>query len=204
MKDEGYIKFNFEAIEEVVLSHSEVEDLIDLRTKLYDIGLIGFSDGVSFGNVSKRANGDEFVISSSNTGDKRILSPEQFALVTFVDLDRNMVKFKGKNPPSSETLTHYSVYKAFPEANYVVHFHNHNIWEYYLDKLPTTPKSAGYGTTELAKSILELRANFHATEKISAIILGGHYDGVVTFGRSVDEVLDNINKLYRKEFLIQD
>lgn len=197
--DEGYIKFRYKAINDSVPDLSCVEDLIDLRTKLYDLGLIGFKDGVSFGNLSKRLKANEFIITISNIGRIRILQPEHFATVSFVEINNNYVEYKGKYPPSSETITHFAVYYAFQKANYVVHFHHYQIWEETKNKFPSTPEDKSYGTVELARAIIDIRSKFKYEPSSEIIVLGGHEAGLLVFGTSTKLVLEKIQKVLHNQ-----
>lgn len=197
--DEGYVKFKFEFLGTQTPSQDELQDLIDLRAFLFDLGLIGYSEGISFGNISKRVEGRKFIISASNTGKFRFISPEYFVYIATVDLERNLVRCVGKNPPSSETITHYAVYETFPRANFVVHFHNLKIWSDLKNRVITTPENAGFGTVELAMSILELKNKFPTNTKKGIIVLGGHKSGIIAFGENPDRLKVEIQNLFQKK-----
>ncbi|MEJ5287056.1 MAG: class II aldolase/adducin family protein [Bacteroidota bacterium] len=195
--DEGYIKFKFELVDGNLPEELDISDVNDLRTKVFDLGLIGFYENISYGNISKRLDGLNFVITASNTGKYRVLSPEQFTVITFVDIDRNFVKCIGKYPPSSETITHFAIYSTFPNANFVVHFHNSKIWNELKNKKITTPDNVEYGTVELARSILNLKSIADISVEVGTIVLGGHKDGVIVFGSNVEQLLEEIYSFYK-------
>ncbi len=201
MADEGYIKFSFRLIDNSAPSHEEIEDLNNLRTKLWDLSIIGAIGGVSFGNVSKRRGDNEFIISASNTGSRRVLTPEDFVIIYKTDFERNLVEYSGASPPSSETLTHSAVYLALPKVSFVVHFHNKDIWQALVDLCPTTPKQYQYGTPELAKSVYDLCFKYQNYEGI--IILGGHFEGIVAFAGNVERlekiIINLLDEPKRKE-----
>lgn len=193
--DEGYIKFKHKAIDDTFPELPLVEDLINLRTKLFDLNLIGVEGNVSFGNVSKRVKGNEFVITASNTGQLRVLEPKHFVIVNFVQLETNYVEYSGKMPPSSETLTHFAIYSTFQKANYVVHFHNFRIWNRFKNRIPTTPEDKTYGTVELARAVIDIKSEFRTEPKSGVIALGGHESGMLVFGDSIEIVLKEIEQI---------
>ncbi|MGB9912507.1 MAG: class II aldolase/adducin family protein, partial [Candidatus Kapaibacteriota bacterium] len=180
--DEGYIKFRYEFSEGKLIDESKIQDLQQFRTFLYDLGLIGSFNNISYGNVSKRIEQLSFVISASNTGTFRVLPAEYFVLIKFVDVEKGIVHCVGKFPPSAETITHYAVYSTFHNANYVIHFHNSQIWNKLKHFKPTTPDNAQYGSLDLAKSILSFKDNLDTNICIGTIVLGGHKDGIIVFG----------------------
>ncbi|MCX7908176.1 MAG: class II aldolase/adducin family protein [Ignavibacteria bacterium] len=193
--NEGYIKFQYKIVDGAYPKYDEVAELIKLRTHFFDLGLIGYDGKVSFGNISKRINETEFIISASNTGLQRVLSPEDFVIVFSVELNKNFVLCKGKFPPSSEALTHFSIYRTFEFANYAVHFHNYSIWKRLKNVLPTTNKNYSYGSIELANSISQLKWQISGTKGVGVIVLGGHESGLFIFGKEDKLILEEINKL---------
>ncbi len=195
--NEGYIKFQFNQISETEPPLNEVLDLLELRTKLYDLGLVGFVENVSYGNVSKRISQNSFIITASNTGKTREIGTKDLVTVVSVDYEKNLVNFIGKFPPSSETLTHFAIYSSFQFAFYVVHFHHRGIWQKWVFKMPTTPVEYEYGTIQLAQSIAQLSPFFHDDEDAGVVVLGGHHDGIVVFGKSISAILKCIEKLFK-------
>ncbi|MFN3305850.1 MAG: class II aldolase/adducin family protein [Candidatus Kapaibacteriota bacterium] len=193
--NEGYIKFQVNQIADTEPSLDEVQDLLALRIKLYDLGLIGFAENISYGNVSKRISHNTFIITATNTGKTREIETKDLVKVISVDIEKNLVHYVGKLPPSSETLTHFAIYSTFEFALFVVHFHHKRIWQKWLFQLPTTPVVCEYGSVQLAQSIAQLSPFFQNDEDFGVVILGGHRDGVMVFGRSIDAILKCIKQL---------
>ena len=192
--NEGYIKFDLKWDKKsVVLPESMLSELNNFRTTLFDLGLIGmYPDGIGFGNISIRfGNNDQFIITGSATGQLRTLTKEHFSLVTGFDIEKNTVICEGQIAASSESMSHAALYKSTYNINAVVHVHHKKIWDKYLNNLPTTPKNAEYGTIEMANEIIKLA---HVSEGI--IIMGGHEEGIVSFGTTLEEVTNKIIKLY--------
>lgn len=199
--NEGYIKFNYLLIDGPPPSFDAIKDINDFRTELWDKGLLGsFPNGVSFGNISKRALECLFIISGSNTGKYRILQPEHYVCITEINVNSNLLVCNGKIPPSSEALTHLAIYSALPSVNFVLHFHNSKIWAQLLNKFPTTNPKAEYGTIELAKELASL-CKLLNSQKDNIVVLGGHRDGIVAFAENIQTLREKVVNLldYRKQ-----
>jgi ribulose-5-phosphate 4-epimerase/fuculose-1-phosphate aldolase len=194
MHNEGYIKFDLQWDKKSVdFPENMLSELNDFRTKLFNLGLIGmYPDEIGFGNISIRfGNNDQFIISGSATGQLRTLTKEHFSLVTGFDNEKNTIICEGQIAASSESMSHAALYKSNHNINAVVHVHHKKLWEKYLNNLPTTPKNAEYGTTEMANEVKKLA---HVPEEI--IIMGGHEEGIVSFGTNLGEATNRIIKLY--------
>ncbi|OFX88160.1 MAG: hypothetical protein A2W99_10550 [Bacteroidetes bacterium GWF2_33_16] len=194
MHNEGYIKFDLQWEKANFIFPDKLFLEMNLfRKRLFDLGLIGmYSDGIGFGNVSIRIGDTNlFIISGSATGSIPNLSKENYSLVTGFDIDKNTIYCQGNTAASSESMSHAALYKSNQKINAVVHVHHKKLWEKYLNNLPTTPKNAEYGTTEMANEIKKLA---NASEGV--IIMGGHEEGIVSFGTTLEEATNRIIKLY--------
>lgn len=194
MPNEGYIKFDLQWDKKSVdFPEYLLSELNDFRTRLFDLGLIGmYPDEIGFGNVSIRfGNNNQFIISGSATGQLRTLTKEHISHVTGFNIDKNTVFCEGQIAASSESMSHAALYKSNHNINAVVHIHHKKLWDNYLNDLPTTPKNAEYGTTEMANEIKKLA---HVSEGV--IIMGGHEEGIVSFGTNLGEATNRIIKLY--------
>lgn len=157
--------------------------------------LIGsFPDGIGYGNVSIRTGSDQFIISGTATGNKKELTETDYSFVTRYNIEKNEVECTGLSKASAESLSHAAVYLGDPEIQSVIHIHNLVLWERYLDVLPTTPQTAEYGTPELAFAILKLFEKKEVSTS-QVIIMGGHKEGIITFGKSVEGAGLNMLKL---------
>ncbi len=98
---------------------------------------------------------------------------------------------RGEIEASSESLSHAAIYAALPEIKSVIHIHNQRLWQKFLHILPATSLSAEYGTPKLAD---EIRRILVQTEKQNQriFILGGHPDGLISYGRSIFEAYKEI------------
>lgn len=182
--DEGYIKFNLNWEERIFNFSDQVfSEINTARSKLYETGLIGaYPNGIGFGNLSMRNSANSFVISGSATGNFKMLLKKHYALVTDFDINKNSVSCIGLSKASSESLSHAIIYESNPKVNAVIHVHHKEMWNCYFEKLPTTKKKAKFGTPEIALEIKKL-----AYKSSGIIIMGGHPEGIITYGKSLFE-----------------
>jgi ribulose-5-phosphate 4-epimerase/fuculose-1-phosphate aldolase len=177
-------------------AHDAVRALVGWRRVLFDLGLLGRDarryEGAAYGNVSARTGpfpGDRgaraFVITGTQTSDRRDVSEDDFCVVTQSDVRRNHVTSVGPARPSSESMTHATVYDASPTIRAVLHVHAPAIFRARLS-LPETAPDVDYGTPEMAREVARLwRAS--ALPDVRVFIMRGHEDGVVAFGKNVDD-----------------
>jgi len=193
--DEGYIKFNLEWKEQsfdfpVPLFHS----IQTWRQKLFDLNLIGaYPNGIGFGNLSIRYHQNQFIITGSATGNFKQLTKRHYALVKNFDLDKNTLCAIGATKASSESLSHAAIYQANQEVNAVIHIHHQKFWEKYIHKLPTTPQNVAFGTPEMAYEISKL-----VKQEKGIIIMGGHAEGIMAYGKSLNEAGKIVLNHYQK------
>lgn len=185
--DEGYIKFNCQWLEAVPLSQKRIAAINAWRDKLFDMGLIGvYPDGVGYGNISMRFRGNTFIITGSATGSLPKLDGRHYVLVNEYDLSQNSLVCTGPIKASSESLSHAAVYESSPQTQAVMHVHSRSLWEKLLTKGPVTSLKAAFGTPEIA---FEIRRLFRETsvEEEKVIVMGGHPEGIISFGASLEE-----------------
>lgn len=188
MNETGSVKFKCEQLPAEIPRFTGFDQLNEYRRKLVDLGLIGIdANGISFGNISVRGEKpSEFYVTGSGTGDLATLSPTDCAKVVAYDVAKNWLKCEGGRVASSESLTHGAVYESNPTANAVIHCHNLKLWSALLDKAPTTPKRAAYGTPEMAQAVRQLFDTTNVkTKKI--FVMAGHEGGLVAFGNDLAE-----------------
>lgn len=187
-QEEGYIKFKAEWEKSPPLPVRFFKKLNYWRDKLYMLGLLGaYPDGIGYGNISERFNKKgNFIISGSATGQFPSLTPKHYSLVTGLDIDKNRLVCQGPVIASSESMSHAVVYRTVPEAGGIIHVHHKPLWQYLLHKVPTTDKSAPYGTPEMALSIIDLLESTDLI-RIKIFAMEGHEEGIFTFGKDLDE-----------------
>jgi len=185
--DEGYIKFNCNWILSNDIPLDKVAELNRWREIMYDKGWIGlYPDGIGFGNISMRCNEKTFLISGTATGGLPTLTKSHYSLVTNYNLSTNTVTCMGPVKASSESLTHALIYECSAATNAVIHIHNLDLWNRLLHHAPTSSENISYGTPEMANEIKRLFAET-ALGKEKIIVMGGHQEGIISFGRDLEE-----------------
>ncbi len=194
MIDEGYIKFKCEWTEGP--APVGIADIVAVRNEMYQLGLIGAyqPEGIGYGNISKKLDSGEFVISCSATGLVETATPAHFCIVNEVSVAENLVKCYGPAPASSESLTHAMIYSCDPTINAVIHAHSQALWKQLLLSHPFTAKDVPYGTPEMAKEVIRL---FTETElkTLKTFAMAGHDEGIVTFGSKLNEARSEMLKI---------
>jgi hypothetical protein len=189
MIDEGYIKFNSQLHQTPPPSEWVVEEVNLWRDRMYALGYIGAYEGeIGYGNISVKSDllDDEFIVTGSGTGNIPILFANHFTRVSSYSIDANSVVCEGRIDASSESMTHAAVYACAPDARAVIHIHSGRHWVSLLDKIPTTSKSAAYGTPEMAREIKRL---FDETDfrEIRVMVMAGHDEGILSYGTNLDQ-----------------
>jgi len=195
---EGVIKFRLRYTRAKPVSGVETKEINAWRGVLFRLGLIGQDPnrygGFGYGNISCRVrpfigpdNKRPYVITGSQTGGVASLTPKHYTTVVEYDPGQNRVVAKGPIRPSSEALTHGTIYNISRSTRFVIHAHSPEIWSKArpLD-IPVTGEQAAHDTAEMALEVGRLfRASGLGEKRIFA--MGGHEDGVVSFGRSGEE-----------------
>jgi L-ribulose-5-phosphate 4-epimerase len=199
MKEEGVIKFNCNWIKKEALPAEQVKELNNWRNKLYHEKLLGVTaDGIGYGNISRRLKQNTFIISGSGTGRLKKLKPLHYSLVTSYSFHENALTAEGPVKASSESLTHAAIYECSPQTQFVFHVHHLYLWKNLLKLLPSTNSSIAYGTTAMAAEIFRLFKE-HDLNKQGIFAMGGHEEGVISFGKTAAEagqiILDKLKEL---------
>jgi L-ribulose-5-phosphate 4-epimerase len=202
MIDEGYIKFSVHLNETDIEMPDALAELNAVRTALFDNGMIGvLPSGIGFGNVSVKTPGSHrFFISGSATGGKRILDPEDYCRVESCSVERNDVFCSGHIKASSETMSHDAVYHANDSVCCVIHIH-HKPFFYKLlanTTIPTTSKTAKFGTPEMAKDIERIVKT--QVSPFGILVMTGHEDGIIAWGRTIAEAHDILMHQYKNTY----
>jgi len=203
MGEEGYIKFNCDWIKAEPLPMSNIVRLSRWRDELYRLGLVGaYDNGVGFGNISERVGeSGQFMITGSATGGLEALDGSHYTIVRQYDLEKNCLSCEGPIKASSESMTHGAIYQAAPEVNGVIHVHDLGLWERLLDRVPTTSREVEYGTPEIAREMMRLiqdEKRSSGTGHSGIIVMAGHKEGIVSYGRSLDEAGETLFRGYFK------
>ncbi len=195
--DDGYIKFTCHLISEKTEIPASLFDPLNFwREEMWQKSYIGaYPDGIGYGNISVRIpSSDQFYISGSATGSLPELAQIHYPLVEQCDLTQNTIWCRGLVKASSESMSHAAIYSCDSEIGSVVHIHNRKLWDKYLDVLPTTAKEVEYGTPEMAYEIIRLMG-LPETQEGKVFVMGGHAEGIVAFGKTVEEAARRILEL---------
>lgn len=198
---DGVIKYkigNFYQVKS--LESDQYVDIEKWRKKLYQLNLIGEYpiEKVGFGNLSKKTeskNGfTQFIITGTQTGALPELSGEHYTKVTGYDFESNSLDVEGPIQASSESLTHAAIYEGNSDINCVFHVHHSKLWKNLLNSdLPKTPVHIEYGTLDMAKAV-----QAHCKKTPNVVSMGGHEDGVIFFGKSLDETGNFLLEIFSK------
>ncbi|MDR0455998.1 MAG: S-methyl-5-thioribose-1-phosphate isomerase [Treponema sp.] len=196
--DEGYVKYTAEHSPAPAIEAPHWVELNNARTQLHRLGLLGVNpQGIGFGNVSIRFNGEAFLVSGTATGALPALNPADYCLVNSFDLIQNRIVSTGPVTASSEAMTHGAVYRACPAANCVMHIHSGAIFNGMIrDNYPATAQNAAYGTPEIAFALVQCVQELAADEGV--VVLAGHDEGVIVWGPTVERALNVILRLNNK------
>ena len=196
--NEGYVKFNCTwEQKEILISEDVFKELQHCRSQLYELKLIGiYPDGIGFGNISVK-NESGFIITGSATGQFVKLDRSNYAQVNRYNIEKNSITCSGLTKASAESLTHAAVYESIPEAGAVVHVHCLWLWEKLLDIFPATSADIKYGTPEMADAVGNLASGINKKEE-KIIIMGGHQEGILTFGSNLNEATNQIINIYNR------
>jgi ribulose-5-phosphate 4-epimerase/fuculose-1-phosphate aldolase len=164
---------------------------------MFKYGLIGVtSDGIGYGNISVRAGGGGFYISGTATGRFSALEEKHYALVNSWSYNQNALQCTGMINASAESLSHAAIYESLPNIVAVIHIHHKGMWNKYLNSLRTTSTDITYGTPEMAREIKNI-VGTAMPDQDSILVMGGHEEGIVAWGESLDIAGENILRYYQ-------
>ncbi len=190
---EGVIKYQLKHSQKTIADKFSLTEINAWRTVIFRLGLIGQIpgkyDNCGFGNISQRlaTHSDQFIISGTQTGHLEQLRAEQYCQVVKAEPGANRIHSCGLCHPSSESLTHASVYAQESEIQAVIHVHCPEIWRHTaaLD-LPHTAADIAYGTVAMAAAVEQLFQSGRL-KQCSLFTMLGHEDGVISFGKNLQE-----------------
>jgi ribulose-5-phosphate 4-epimerase/fuculose-1-phosphate aldolase len=190
---EGVIKYQLHHTHSPLPAQISLAELNAWRTMMFKLNLIGQNpqryQGYGFGNISQRLNTEnlQFIISGTQTGHLSVLSRHDYSLVTQAIPQHNTLFSSGETLPSSEALTHASVYLQNPDIQAVIHVHCPEIWQQTQAlNLAHTAADVAYGTPEMAAAVTQLFKSENWQQSAMFTLLG-HEDGVIAFGTSLSQ-----------------
>ena len=192
-QQEGVIKYKLKHTQKPINEKISLSGINPWRTIIFRLGLIEQNperyENLGFGNISQRLNAhsSQFIISGTQTGQIEHLSSEHYCLVVNANPQKNWIQSCGLIKPSSESLTHASIYAQDSGIQAVIHVHSPEIWRNTKAlNLPHISADIPYGTVKMAIAVQQL---FHSggLQQTSLFTMLGHEDGVVTFGGNMQE-----------------
>ncbi len=190
---EGVIKYQLEHEYGPLPTKADIRQINAWRAVLFRLKLIGQTpdkyQGLGYGNISQRLwpNPLSFLITGTQTGHFEHLGPEQFAIVDFANPSENVIHSSGPCKPSSEALTHASVYLHNAKAQAIIHVHCPEIWRNtHALNIPHTDADVPYGSIKMAEAVQNLFAS-NRLDETAAFSMLGHEDGVVSFGNTLKD-----------------
>jgi L-ribulose-5-phosphate 4-epimerase len=197
MIDEGVIKFNCLWQQSELPAGIDCSQLLHTRNELFRLGLIGYDEKekVGYGNISTRTQGDQFIISGTQTGHIATLIQEGLSLVAEALISTNTVHCSGPARASSESMTHAAIYQLMPAITSVIHVHHHAMWQKLKGQVPTTQQNIGYGTEAMANEIGRLLKEENLRQK-KILVMAGHQDGIISFGETMEEAMQVMLSCY--------
>lgn len=196
-RDEGIIKFKLTLKRAPAPEMNQVIALEKWRALFFKLGLIGEYpiDKIGYGNLSSRLSKRTFIITGSQTGHLAHLQAHHYTKVIDCDLKKGSVTAEGLIPPSSESLTHFGIYEANRNIQYVFHVHHQKLWEMlHQGPFDAITEDVAYGTQEMAEAAAALLKNKSA----GIFVMKGHEDGIISYGTTAEEAGKIILDLYRK------
>lgn len=188
---EGVIKYRLEHRDCDLPSEIDISEINGWRSLLFRLKLIGQIpekyNGLGYGNISQRLQPDSsrFLISGTQTGHIENLQSKHFAIVESASPIHNTIRSSGPSKPSSEALTHASIYLHEPNVKAVIHIHCPELWHNTESlRLPHTRADIAYGSVEMAEAVEQLFISGQL-KQLPLFSMLGHEDGIVAFGESL-------------------
>ncbi len=189
---EGVIKYRLTHDDGILASNIDISTINAWRGVLYRLQLIGqLADkyhGLGFGNISRRLHPGEapFLITATQTGHQPWLARSDFAVVNAASPAENWLHSTGPSRPSSEALTHASVYRLDTQTQAVIHVHSPELWRQTRAlRLPHTGADIAYGSVEMSAAV-EVLFDSGQLRSLPIFSMLGHEDGIVAFGATLD------------------
>ena len=182
---DGVIKYDFQFTQSEPLSVEQFSEIESVRERLHALNLIGVTkDGIGFGNISQKIDDSSFVITGTQTGHLAKLSGEHYSFVEEYNDKEFYLKSSGGIKPSSEALTHGTIYNLYSKIGAVIHIHSKEIWNFMLTHDYLKTKDVEYGSVEM---IDEVNRIFSTIDPLSnpKFVMAGHEDGVMVFGKDL-------------------
>ncbi len=196
METEGVIQFELDFRLTAPPAARLIRELESWRRLLFRLGLTGQDPsrygGLAYGNVSRRLARRQFLVSGTQTGMLARLETRHYCVVERCEPADNRIVAHGPIQPSSEAMTHAAAYAASPTIGWVLHVHSPELWEHANRLgLAMTGPSLPYGTPGMAAAV----GNLLAANPAQVIAMGGHRDGLIATGDTIENAALPLLKL---------
>ncbi len=183
---DGVIKYTIEHLSDEAPEFEKFQELERVRSDLFTLSLIGEYEGIGYGNISLREKKTpSFFITSTQTGNKEMLSKEFYTYVEDYDFQTFTIFSKGLHKPSSEALSHAVIYSLDKQINAVIHIHSNALWKFMIESNHLFTE-AEYGTKEMISEIQQLYKHNNPLSN-NLFVMRGHQDGIICFGTTIEE-----------------
>jgi ribulose-5-phosphate 4-epimerase/fuculose-1-phosphate aldolase len=197
---DGIIKYNFDFQPSLPLKKSQFKKIEMLRERLFTLKIIGVKDGIGYGNISKRVDKNSFVITGTQTGHLKHLNETHYAFIENYDDKEFYLKSSGAIKPSSEALTHGTIYNLNSKIGAVIHIHSRNIWKFMMkNNRYLKTRDVEYGSIEMIEEVNRIFSHIDPLQN-SKFVMAGHQDGVIFFGKNIKEAELSLLKVLRQLF----
>jgi len=183
---DGVIKYNLDFIKSPPLEKYLWENIEITRERLFALGLIGEKDGIGYGNISERLSENSFIITGTQTGNLNSLDAKHYSLIETYNDKEFYLKSSGAVKPSSEALTHGTIYNLNPKIDAIIHIHSKSLWDFMLKRDYKRTENVPYGSTQMIEEVKRIYQNINPLEN-PKFVMSGHEDGIITFGKTLKE-----------------
>jgi ribulose-5-phosphate 4-epimerase/fuculose-1-phosphate aldolase len=183
---DGIIKYNFDFKKSKPLQKDLWQEIEQIRERLYALGLIGVKNGIGYGNISQKIDKNSFVITGTQTGNLPTLKEEHYSLIEDFDDAKFYLKSSGAVKPSSEALTHGTIYNLNDNIEAVIHIHSEKLWDFMLESNYKKTKDVPYGSIEMIQEIKRVYTDANPLDD-AKLVMSGHHEGVIAFGKNLKE-----------------
>lgn len=191
---DGVIKYTFDFTQTKPLELSQYEAIETLREDFYALGLIGVHQGIGYGNISQKNEDGTFIVTGTQTGHLSSLQGEHYAFIEAYNDRGFYLKSSGMIKPSSESLTHATIYNLNADIKAVIHIHSKALWNFMLKNGYLTTENVPYGTQEMIDEVNRIYSALNPLEN-ALFVMRGHEDGIIAFGTTLKEAQAKIYKL---------
>ena len=183
---DGVIKYNFHFTPTAPLPKTAWEEIEAVRERLFAMKLIGEKAQIGYGNISRRIDNERFIITGTQTGHLPNLTAEHYAQIDAWNDETFTIHSSGATKPSSEALTHATIYNLSPDIKAVIHIHSKTIWNFMLNHHYPQTADVPYGSREMIEAVKALYRHQNPLHE-PKFVMKGHEEGVMTFGRDLRE-----------------